>query len=498
MDTITVLLEGMRVFLGFLNLLFVPGFVITLVYFPRLDEIGIVQRLVYSTVLSIGSVIALVLFMDVFLGVDTTPGNISIGIGAFSALMLVVWLCELWYLKSRFKKRLEPRVSADYEELQKFYSREINAAKDQFRQDTRTRVVYHESRQSGLNHVDHSYLMDIGEEIDIQQVAENRLKVTDTVIVQPPYPKTRYFELAMREYNADGQSLVDDLQIYPVLVTKNPDRKFLNFIIKQGTTHITERIYKKTSTTEVQWVYSRDFHLFGITHADDTLAMMVDRIMGKLDEIAISIKNGVHIISPIDGQRMLREAFDVVMEKPRDTMARPMQVPGRANVVTGELWELPKRPEVTAGVGGAPQETRPEIQPVVQTREIPKRPNVPEGELWEIYKRPEVPADGAPGEKRPEIQPLIQPKKIPKRTQIQPLTQPKEILRHPEQKLGVEPIRKLQKEIVRDMDMFHITPDSFSKSKKNIENIIIPKKSDVDKKLADVEEEVKDLDWLNE
>jgi hypothetical protein len=56
--------------------------------------------------------------------------------------------------------------------------------------------------------------------------------------------------------------------------------------------------------------------------------------------------------------------------------------------------------------------------------------------------------------------------------------------------------RKLQKEILRDLDVFGITPDSFGKSKKNIENIQIPKKSDVDKKLDEIEED-KDIDWLD-
>jgi hypothetical protein len=42
--------------------------------------------------------------------------------------------------------------------------------------------------------------------------------------------------------------------------------------------------------------------------------------------------------------------------------------------------------------------------------------------------------------------------------------------------------------------MFGITPDSFGKSKKNRENIKIPEKMDVIKRLADVEEEVQDLD----
>jgi len=109
--------------------------------------------------------------------------------------------------------------------------------------------------------------MDIREEIDIQQVIEKKLKVTDSVIVRPPYPRTRYFELVIREYKEDELSLVDDLQVNPVLVTKDPDRLFLGFVRKQGTVKITERIHTKTSTSEVQWIYSHDFHIFAIIHA---------------------------------------------------------------------------------------------------------------------------------------------------------------------------------------------------------------------------------------
>jgi hypothetical protein len=58
--------------------------------------------------------------------------------------------------------------------------------------------------------------------------------------------------------------------------------------------------------------------------------------------------------------------------------------------------------------------------------------------------------------------------------------------------------RKLQKEILHDLNLFGITPDSFGKSDRNIENIKIPEKMDVKKHLADVEEEMKDLSWLYE
>ena len=177
-----------------------------------------------------------------------------------------------------------------------------------------TEVVYHEYQKSGRNHVDHSYLIDVGEEIDIQQVMEYKWKVFDSVILKPPHPRTRYFELAINEFKGNGSSMIDDLQVYPVLVTKRPDVKIFGFLIKRGNWHITERIYKKASTTEIQWIYSDDFHLFAITHAQDNLDLMVDRIIIKIDEIANSIKSGYRVYSHMENQRMRRNAFDAVME----------------------------------------------------------------------------------------------------------------------------------------------------------------------------------------
>ena len=491
MDTITVILEGMRVILGLLMLLFVPGFAISLVIFPRFTDLGLIERLAYSTVLSIGSVIALVLFMDVFLGVDTTPVNIIIVIAAFSFFVFFEWLCEVWYLNSRLKERLEPRLSADYKALQKYYSRETNAARDRFRKDIRTVVVYHEHLQSGLNLIDHSYLMDVGEEISIQQVAENKVKVTDSVILQPPYQRTRYFELVIREYNENGLSLVDDLQIYPALVTKKPDRRFLGFVLQRGTTHITERLHKKTSTAEVQWIYSHDFHIFAIVHAEDTLDMMVDRILGKLDEITISMKSGIHLSSHIEDRQILRDAFDAAIEKPRETPVN--------------LLEIAQEPEGQFSAGPKESPKHPVIQPRVEPREIPRSPVVLTG--GEPKERPKWPVIQTTVESEqimmpPEVQFSVEPKEIFKQVTIQRRVEPREILKGPKVPISNDPKareqRKLQNEILRDLDVFSITPDSFGKSKKNIENIIIPKKSDVPKKLADVEEEVKDLDWLYE
>ena len=148
----------------------IPGFTLSLVMFPRFTDLSISDRFVYSAVLSIVSDIAFVVFLNVVPGLEPTLENLALVAGVFSAGALIFWLCERWYLDRRSKKHPGPKPSDDSPDHQRYYSRDINAAKDRFRQDTRTVVVYHESERSfGSNHVSHSYLLDVAEEIDIHQ-----------------------------------------------------------------------------------------------------------------------------------------------------------------------------------------------------------------------------------------------------------------------------------------------------------------------------------------
>ncbi len=105
-DVISVIIAFLRVLLGFVLVLFIPGFFLTLVFFPKISEIQIFERLVYSVVLSIGTVIASVLFMDVALGVNTTPLNIVFGILSVSFVFIIIWILRLYFPETfmRIKK----------------------------------------------------------------------------------------------------------------------------------------------------------------------------------------------------------------------------------------------------------------------------------------------------------------------------------------------------------------------------------------------------------
>jgi uncharacterized membrane protein len=85
-------------------------------------------------------VIAIVLFMDVFLGVDTTPGNITLFILAFSALVLIIWLCERRYLKSGLKVHLDLLIAGDYRILRNYYTRLKDSLKD--RMTIKKKIIY--------------------------------------------------------------------------------------------------------------------------------------------------------------------------------------------------------------------------------------------------------------------------------------------------------------------------------------------------------------------
>ena len=500
MDTAAFLFGSMRMVFSFLLLLFVPGFALSLVIFPRLTDLSTVDRLVYSIVLSISSCIASVVFIDIVPGLDVTLDTFILIISVFSLLLVLFWSAERYYLNSHLKKK-EPKTLKDNQDLQKYHSRGINATKDRFREDTRTVVVYHESGKSGISHIGHSFLIDLGEEIDIQQVAENKLNINDRYVVDPPYPKTRYLEVIIREYNDNGLSQVDDLQIYPVLITKNPIRSF-PAAPQPGTLQITERIYQKTNNTEIQWIYSHDFHIFAILHAEDTLNHMVDLILGKLEEIVTSLKGEIQRSSSQKNRQVLKNEPDTVSDNACPTPSQTVKIsrqfefrPGvhsksnqeRPLILPGDHFEdIPEKPE--GHIRAKPKEIPPHqfIQPDVKQKERAESPEIPP---WGI------PVDI---QKHPILQTIVKPDRVTFLPGVHHQVLAKDILKHPENKLVVDSIRKLQKDILRDLDMFNLSTESFKMSRKNMENIQIPKKADVNKKLADADGEMRDLDWLYE
>jgi len=322
METVTVIFAGMQV-LWFISLFFMPGFVITLVRFPRLHEIGVVWRLVCSVIVSLIFMLAFVLFMGI-LGVDPGPENIGPVIAIFLVCMLIIWLFEVFSAGRRFREWIASRLChfRAYEVIRRNFSRRIHAALD-LRQYSTTIVVYHESRRSGRDRISHSWLLNVGREIPIQEIVEYTGKTSGRVILPPPHPKTRYIELAVLEYNDGRVSLVEDLQVYPVHVSRDLTAAIPGFRRKHGILDISGRIYKKTAVTEVQWIYTSDFHLLAITCPDDTLDQLVDRIIAKIDQIVVSLQCGIRVAPSLEDRKVQRDAGVAATGKPKQSTPVP-------------------------------------------------------------------------------------------------------------------------------------------------------------------------------
>jgi uncharacterized membrane protein len=105
-DIITTLLGFFRVIFGFLLVLFIPGCAISFVFYPRIADISPITRIVLSCVISIGSTLCAILFLDIVLGIDTTPVNSTIIILSISALACIIWGIRRVFL-SWMEKRKE-------------------------------------------------------------------------------------------------------------------------------------------------------------------------------------------------------------------------------------------------------------------------------------------------------------------------------------------------------------------------------------------------------
>lgn len=106
MDITAFIFDGVRVLFGYLLLLFIPGFILSMVLFPRFSDLRIIERLVYSMVLSVGSVLVLVLFMDVLLGMDTTPMNIVLVLIGVSLILINTWIARWFFLTFSISEKI--------------------------------------------------------------------------------------------------------------------------------------------------------------------------------------------------------------------------------------------------------------------------------------------------------------------------------------------------------------------------------------------------------
>lgn len=87
--------------------MFVPGFTLSWVFFPKREEIDDISRIGYSFVLSITSVTLSVLFVDLVLGIDITTEVILATLCIFILIAIGAWEAEV-LLVGHFRNRSKP------------------------------------------------------------------------------------------------------------------------------------------------------------------------------------------------------------------------------------------------------------------------------------------------------------------------------------------------------------------------------------------------------
>jgi hypothetical protein len=171
-----------------------------------------------------------------------------------------------------------------------------------------TGIVYHKTRRMAWRHVRHTYLVDVGNAIDVPLMDVSRLY--ENCILDPPYPKIRFFEVEIDEQRQGFSKNVLFQNIYPVHAKRTPDWHFLRFRIRRGAWTITDRIHFPTDTGEAQWLYTDDFNLMFLSSGGrHDLDMLVSLITGRLNTIAQSFRAGNPIPSEFENQLQCRTAI---------------------------------------------------------------------------------------------------------------------------------------------------------------------------------------------
>jgi len=188
-----------------------------------------------------------------------------------------------------------------------------------------TDLLYHKIRRTDRHHVRHTYLVDVGTAIDIPLMEVSTLY--ESCLLNPPCPKTRYFEIEIDEKREGKTKTALFHTIFPVQVKRKPDWRFLRFRIKRGSWTITERLYFPTDSGEIQWLYTDDFNiLFLSSGGRHDLDMLINLITGKLDAIAKSFNAGTILPSEFENQLLCRTTFNTLFSEGIDGAFRDSAV----------------------------------------------------------------------------------------------------------------------------------------------------------------------------
>lgn len=185
--------------------------------------------------------------------------------------------------------------------------------------------MYHKVRRTSWRHIRHTYLVDVGSMIDVQLMEVSKLY--ENCLLDPPYPRTRFFEIEIDEQRDNKINTAIFQNIVPVHAKQNSNWHFLRSLIRPDSWAVTERIHFPTDIGEAQWLYTDDFNiLFLSSGCRHDLDMLVNLITGKLNTIVQSYHSGKRIPSEFENQLACRTAIRSIFSEGIDRAFRDAAV----------------------------------------------------------------------------------------------------------------------------------------------------------------------------
>jgi hypothetical protein len=215
-----------------------------------------------------------------------------------------------------------------------------------------TDTLYHTSRKIRGEGTSHSFLVDIGEEIEIHGVCEGEPLRGGLVFADPFYQKTRYFEIVIDVPEGDPGDSVENITVYPVRARKKRDLRILGFPVLKGRWVITERPESmRYGIPAVQWIYTDDFCLLHLTSGSNSVDAMADLVITKIDEIASSIRYGNRVRSHIENEASYRESVKTLLSNPS---REGPGITGNLSEAISQGLQFPQTPGRGTGITAAP------------------------------------------------------------------------------------------------------------------------------------------------
>jgi len=197
-----------------------------------------------------------------------------------------------------------------------------------------THVVEHKIFRYSWELVRHTYLIDLGNEIDIQQVEISPSH--EGCFLPRPYPRTSFFEAEIDQIQKGGKTVFSFRNICPVEICLKADWNPFNLMRKSGNMRITRRFQSQEGDTEIRWLYTDDFFLISLSSGDrHDLDMLISLIIGKLNMIALSVQSGKRIRSEFEHQQQYRADMSTMFSKGVDGAFRDVPVYQQHGEMTG-------------------------------------------------------------------------------------------------------------------------------------------------------------------